>query len=130
MHLDHVRVRVKEATEEGLLAVAFQIEGVTKRNIVTNDQIDTGFMLNTVYVESQKASTFDQTWDNRPGAVEDMKAPKPPVGGRYAEVAVVVGAIYAIFQEMLDPFLRPAANEVAQSAGAIAEPVFRRNIRD
>jgi hypothetical protein len=130
LHLDHVRIRVKDATEEGLHALGLQVEGITKRNITVNDQVDTGFLLNSIYVESKKGSTFAQTWSSRPGASQTTKADRVVLTGEFAEVAVHVSAIYAIFQEMKNAFLRPAANEAAQQVGAVMEPVFKRVVRD
>lgn len=126
MHLDHVMMRVEGATDEALHAIALQVEGVTKRNIVSNDQIDTGFMLNSVYAESQDGSTFGATWPGPPG----MKAKKVRLPKLFAAAAVHVSAMYAIFQEMMDPFLRPAAQEVAGQVKGIAESVYRRALHD
>ena len=126
MHLDHVMMRVEGATDEALHAIALQVEGVTKRNIVTNDQIDTGFMLNSVYTESQDGSTFRSTWEGPPG----KKARKVRLPTWFSVAAVHVSAVYAIFQEMMEPFLRPAAQEVAGQVKGIAESVYKRAIHD
>ena len=137
MHLDHVMLRVKGASEKGLHALALQVEGVTKVNIVANDQVDTGFMMNSVYVESSQGSTFGETWGDgsysrkKSGGMSDSRiAPKIRLPRRFSLTAVVVGAIYAIFQEMQNPFLRPAGEEVMNRAKGICEPVFRRAVRD
>ncbi len=127
MRLNHVMIRVKKATDEGLHALALQVEGTTKRNIVQNDQVDTGFMLNSVYVESKAGSTFGETWQRKDHA---SMAPRPSLPAKMSVAAVIVGAVYAIFQEMTNPFLRPAADEVAGSVGGVAEPVFRRHMHD
>ncbi len=126
MHLDHVEMRVKNATEEALHALALEVEGHAKVNIVVNDQVDTGFMLNSVYVESQRGSTFGGTW---PGD-EKTKAPRFRLPNRYAATAVIVGAVYAIYQEVLMPFLRPAGQTVMNRVKGIMEPVYRRKIHD
>ena len=126
MYLDHVRMRVEDATEEALHALALEVEGKSKVNIVNNDQIDTGFMLNSVYVESRRGSTFGGTW---PGD-ESIKAPRHRIPKVYASTAVIVGAIYAIYQEMMNPFLRPAGVDVAARVKGIVEPIYRRKIRD
>jgi hypothetical protein len=126
MHLDHVMLRVEGATDEVLHAVALQVEGTTKRNIVSNDQIDTAFMLNSVYTESQEGSTFGKTWDGPPG----KKAPKVRLPRLFSAAAVHVSAVYAIYQEMMDPFLRPAAQEVAGQVNGIADSVYRRALHD
>jgi len=126
MHLDHVMMRVEGATDEVLHAVALQVEGTTKRNIVSNDQIDTAFMLNSVYTESQEGSTFGETWEGPPG----KKAPKVRLPRLFSAAAVHVSAVYAIYQEMMDSFLRTAAQEVAGQVKGIAESVYRRALHD
>jgi len=126
MYLDHVRMRVENATEEALHKLALEVDGISKVNIVANDQVDTGFMLNSIYVESQVGSTYGGT---RPGD-ESNKAPRFRLPRRYASTAVIVGAIYAIYQEVLQPFLRPAGSEVMARVKGIMEPVYRRKIRD
>lgn len=134
MYLDRVEVRIEDATEQSLHAVALQIEGATKVQIVQNDQVDTGFMLNSVYVETRVGSTKSQTWAD--GAYVDKggdlkavaKAPTPELPEKTA--MVIVGALYAIYQEMLYPFLRPAAQLVAGQVKGIAEPIYRKVMHD
>jgi len=137
LHLDHVMLRVEGATDEVLHAVALQVEGTAKRNIVSNDQVDTGFMLNSIYTESEVGSTFGQAW--RPGTYPsrrtgDMKemdaAPKARLPRLFSAALVHVAAVYAIYQEMMEPFLRPAAQEVAGYSKGIAESVYRRALHD
>ena len=126
MYLDHVEMRVENATEEALHAIALEVEGHAKVNIVANDQVDTGFMLNSVYVESQKGSTYGNTW---PGD-ESTKAPKHRIPKKYASTAIIVAAVYSIYQEVLQPFLRPAGSEVMNRVKGIMEPIYRTKIRD
>ena len=126
MHLDHVMMRVEGATDKALHAIALQVEGTTKRNIVSNDQIDTGFMLNSVYSASNEGSTFRNTWAGPPG----KKASRASLPKLFSAALVHVAAMYAIFQEMMEPFLRPAADEVSGQVKGIAEPIFRRAVRD
>ena len=126
MHLDHVMMRVDGATDEVLHALALQVEGVTKRNIVSNNQVDTGFMLNSVYSASEKGDTFGETWAGPPG----QKATKLRLPSLFSAAAVHVSAMYAIYQEMMNPFLRPAADEVAGQSKGIAESVYKRALHD
>ena len=126
MHLDHVMMRVEGATDEVLHALALQVEGVTKRNIVSNDQIDTGFMLNSVYSASEKGDTFGETWSGPAG----KKAQKARLPNLFSAALVHVSAMYAIFQEMMEPFLRPAADEVAGYSKGVAESVYKRALHD
>ncbi len=126
MHLDHVMMRVEGATDDVLHAVALQVEGTAKRNIVSNDQIDTGFMLNSVYSASSEGSTFSDTWAGPPG----KKAQRASLPKLFSAALVHVSAMYAIYQEMMEPFLRPAADEVAGQVKGIAESIYKRKIRD
>ena len=126
MHLDHVMMRVEGATDEVLHAVALQVEGTAKRNVVSNDQIDTGFMLNSIYTESRKGSTFGETWEGPAGA----KASKVRLPSLFSAAAVHVSAVYAIFQEMSNSFLRTAAEEVAGQVKGIADSVYKRALHD
>ena len=126
MHLDHVMLRVRGATDETLHALALQVEGLSKMHIVLNDQIDTGFMLNSVYTESKTGSTYGETW---PGG-EDKKAPRLRLPQRFSVAAVHVAAVYAIYQEMMNSFLRVAGDEVAGMAGGIANSVYKRALHD
>ena len=126
MHLAHVMLRVEGATDEALHAIALQVEGTAKRNVVSNDQIDTGFMLNSIYSASSKGSTFGETWAGPPG----KKAPKLRLPRLFSAAAVHVSAVYAIYQEMMNSFLRTAAQEVAGQVKGIAESVYRRALHD
>lgn len=108
-YADKVVVAALEAVN--LPAIALQIEGQAKANIVENDQIDTGFMLNSVYSTGPEGSTY--------GAAKSEASKKNPAGGMAPEVdpqggaAVAVGAEYSIFQEMRESFLYRAAELVA-----------------
>ena len=123
---DHVKLRVKGATEKALDKIALEVEGHAKINITVNDQVDTGFMLNSVYVESQRGSTFGKTWEGD----EKTKAPRLKLPRRYGSAAIVVGAVYAIYQEVLNSFLRTAGASVMSRVKGIVEPIYRTEIRD
>jgi hypothetical protein len=137
MYLDHVKLRMRESAEHGLVAVAHQLEGAAKVQIVDNDQVDTGFMLNSVYVQSDHVSTYHKIWtsgapllDKRGKVSHPKAAPRAQLNPSLGSVAVVVGAVYAIYQEILRPFLRPAAQLVATQVKGIVEPVFKRYNHD
>jgi hypothetical protein len=113
---------------KGLAAVAARIEGQAKINIVANDQVDTGFMLNTVYHVAEDGSSYGQTdsggyYTNQEGQqVQREAAPEAPLPAGY-DALVAVGANYAIFQEMAESFLYQALLDVAAEAGSIIETV-------
>lgn len=134
-YLDHVVAVVEEATEEVLKKLAFRIVERTQLNIRENDQIDTGFMVNSVYAlwkdgsghsqaESQAAAAAPQSakgyGKREPRQVVEEKLP-PDV-----QAGVVVGANYAVFQEAIKPFLYPGAQAAAAEFGGEAEQVFRQ----
>lgn len=111
---------VKDATDEELLALAFQIEAQAKVNIQGNGQIDTGFMLNSVYAAGKDgASTYQTTRptgnykSRKSGQSESRKrAPARKVPEK-ASAIVAVGAEYAIHQETRKSFLYQAMQSVA-----------------
>ena len=112
---DLVRL-VEDATQEALAAVALQIEGLAKRNIVGNNQVDTGFMVNSVYAITEDGSvdTYSgakSSASSRRGRSDLMhsKAKVSSSDGPYS--AVAVGARYAVYQEKAKAFLEPALDE-------------------
>jgi hypothetical protein len=127
-YLDKVLVKVGEAAEQSLLAIAHQIEGQAKANIVANDQVDTGFMLNAVYVTAEGESNYGEAQGAASARNTDAEmAPEEQV--KPGQVAVVAGANYAIYQEAQQSFLFRAGEQVAGSvAGAIVEKVGREVI--
>ena len=135
LRLDHVNVIVEKATEEALAALALQIEGQAKANIADNDQIDTGFMMNSVYTITRRDSTYNAAdpsgkYTNKAGESVGRKlAPEERLPSD-ATAGVIVGASYAIYQEQSDSFLFKAAEQVAQQAGGICNPVYRDEVHD
>jgi len=139
MYLDHVTVVIEDATDEALAALAFQIEGLTKRNIQQNGQIDTGFMLNSVYSITPEGSGYAEARAeaqshelNRAGEFVDVsKRMAPEVAlPEDASAGVCVGANYAIFQEAQKPFLFPAGEEGAKQGGGTVEAVYKDLVKD
>jgi len=139
-YLDEVRVTIKDATEEVLQAVAFQIEAYAKVNIQANGQIDTGFMLNSVYVVHRQSSGFgaaksvaqSKTISRKTGETVDKSkamSPEYQLEPKFA-AAVIVGANYAIYQELGQPFLFPAGEQAARDAGGVAEQIYRERVND
>jgi hypothetical protein len=128
-YLKEIKVRVKNGSTKALQQLALQIEGQTKANITANNQVDTGFMLNSVYTIFEGSSTYGNTdasgtkLDRMAEFVERKIAPEESLEGD-AVAAVCVGAEYAVFQEARQSFLQTAAEQVATQAGAICEPVF------
>lgn len=134
-YLDHVLIKCAAASDRALEAAALQIEAQTKVNIQRNNQIDTGFMMNSTYVVTPRMSTYDQTtpsgteYDRFGRIVERNIAPEAPLPDN-ARAAVVVGAEYAVYQEDQKPFFYPAAESVAQQIKGTAEQVFKENLNN
>ncbi len=122
------------ATYEALLALAFQIEGEAKVNIVGNDQVDTGFMLNSAYIVGDGINTFQShsavlTSKKRAqkGLHETVNGPPPVMDG---EILAGFAADYAIYQESERPFLYPAAQKVISQAAGTLTAVGKRHFGD
>ena len=121
-----VSLHFDRMTRRGLTAVAAHVDGLTKLNIIANDQVDTGFMVNSVYFVGESESTYaeanaDGPYTNKAGQmVTRQLAPEAVLPDAYAAL-VCVGANYAIFQEMALPFLYPALLQAAAETGGILQ---------
>ncbi len=123
---DELILVLDNATRKGLAALAARVDGLAKINIVENDQIDTGFMLNTVYHVADGVSTYAATAESgehtgKSGANKFVeKAPEAQLPDEY-EALVAVGADYAVFQEQQNSFLFKALLQASQEAGGIIQ---------
>lgn len=121
-----VMLAVDEMSQEALLEIALRVEERAKGNIVANDQVDTGFMLNSGYtVSAMGQSTYGEARQAENRNPKARLMPEVRLGEALA--AVAFGAEYAVYQEMLKSFLYRAAEQVANEAGGIIEEVGRRN---
>ena len=103
--------------DEMVTRAAFQVEGQAKINVQVNGQIDTGFMLNSIYPVAPGKSTYDAV---RPTG--DYKSAKTGATERREigdamdnpphRALVVCGAEYGAIQEMRNSFLYRALNMV------------------
>ena len=57
-YLDKIVTQINSATKASAIAIAHLVEGETKDNIRDNRQVDTGFMVNSVYVKSSGVSGY------------------------------------------------------------------------
>jgi hypothetical protein len=122
---DKVKLEVKRDGAKALLAIGFQVEGQAKVNITNNGQVDTGFMRNSVYTTgggqsnySQAAHSGEYTSQKQGDTVDRTLAPELSAGGD--DVYVVVGASYAIYQELANSFLFRALEQVKAGGADIA----------
>lgn len=120
---NRVKATLKNATDEIMAKAAFHLEAMTKANIVANDQVDTGFLLNSVYAVTDQGSTY--------GAAKSAASAKNPAAEMGPEphledgqgAAVGVGASYAVYQEIQQSFLYRALEALTNVAafGAIVD---------
>ena len=119
---DRVILSVEGASREMLAKLAFAVEGQAKVNIRDNGQIDTGFMVNSVYAVppgggSDYAEAKSAAEARNPEAAMLTEAQAPEGGA-----AVAAGAEYAVYQEMANSFLYRALEQVAGKAeGSLKE---------
>lgn len=127
-----VILAIETATRRGLEALAAVIDGQTKINIVANDQVDTGFMVNSVYYASEATSTYNTAdpsgnYPNKRGdLVQREMAPEAKLIDE-ALALVCVGANYAIYQEMATPFLYPALLAGVSMAGGTLQTAAKED---
>lgn len=100
---------------EGILNdIAAQAEAYAKSNIIANDTVDTGFMLNATYgikTDSDGQPGESTTMTSKDGQkVRRTSSTGPSTDKRTS--AVGCGADYAIYVELDHPFIGPAGDQV------------------
>lgn len=138
--LQHVLVKIAESNKAALGAVALQIAGEAKVKIQANRQIDTGFMLNSVYAVTNtsdgygqaksEAETHDYSAKEKRRVDVGKRMAPPRALGAGDTALVVVGANYAAEQEARQSFLYAAAEKVGKEVGAIVEPIYKAQNHD
>ncbi len=118
---ERVMLVLQGATDAALEELALLVEGAAKRNIVGNDQVDTGFMLNSVYTVSRVGvNNYADAKSNAAGqAAGRQMAPEAEFTNDHQRALVAVGAEYGIHQEMRKGYLYPALVEAAAQTGAV-----------
>lgn len=129
-YANDVIMLVDGATDEFLAKLAFQIQGQARINIQTNKQIDTGFMLNSVYVVTPEKSDYSER-----KAEAEIRNPKANMAPQVrlphgAKAAVCAGAEYAIYQEARKSFLYRALEQVSNEAEGVLKPIAREKFGD
>jgi hypothetical protein len=95
---------IKPACKAVVKKTAFDAEGQIKAQITANDQVDTGFMRNSVYVVTSDSSTY------KGGEKALPEVAKP---SSETEAYVAVAAEYAIHQNYLfQAFFEPGMERV------------------
>ena len=139
-YLDHVMLVIDDVTnEKAVPMLAMRIQERTQLNIRTNDQIDTGFMVNAIYSIFPDRSNYSQvrreamTYNtNKAGKRVDHSddiASEVHMRRDYS-AGVVVAATYAIYQENQNPFLAPAAEAAAAEMSAEISKVYKKFVKD
>ena len=139
LDLDKIRATVGEASEEVLKQFAFRVIERAQANIRQNDQIDTGFMVNSLYAIWGDGSDYDavkaaadplKTGHKSGREVNEERMAQEASLKTGAQAAVVVGANYAIYQEARNEFLWPAAEATAGEFDGQAEKVYKKEVHD
>jgi hypothetical protein len=127
---EDVMLRIADATQETLDELALVGEGNAKQNIVANNQVDTGFMVNSVYAITSKGhdlSAASGEYANRSGQMVHRDAGDAQSVDE-GEAAIACAAEYAIHQEMRNSFLYRALEQLANEAGGVIERVGREQL--
>ena len=124
-YVDQVCLAVDGASERMLAGIAHQIEGQAKINIQVNGQIDTGFMLNSVYSVTPQESNYGLALAAARSRNPDGEMAPEQTLPAEAGAAVVAGAEYAVFQETRRSFLYRALEQVAGEVGGVIQQVGR-----
>lgn len=122
LRIDEIVAQAREAMGLSLDAIALQIESQVKVEITTNDQVDTGFLRESVYALLSTGSHYSQAVSAAKGKNPDGQI-ESEAGLGDAQAAVAVGAEYASEQEQKKSFLFRGAEKVAKQAGATIEQV-------
>lgn len=110
---DKILAQLKVAGQRMADEAALQIEAQASVEIVNNGQVDTGFMLNSVYSVTSGGSSYGP---GQPSRADRDAAPARPAPESGAVVGVA--AEYALWQELENSFLFRAAEIVAETMQA------------
>lgn len=124
-YTDDVVLAVEAATQDLVAKIAFAIEAQAKVNVIANDQVDTGAMLNGIYTRTPAGSGYGQAAaeasTRRPEAAIALEADLPDDNAALVHAAME----YAIYQEDRLPFLYPAVEAVQRQVPAMVSTVAR-----
>jgi hypothetical protein len=116
---------VIDLTNEAITAIlneaAIQAESYAKQNIIAQNTIDTGFMLNSTYailVDSEGKPAESKTMTDKHGNRATRESVSGPATDKQSS-AVGCGSNYAIYMELAHPFIGPAADQVEGDIDAL-----------
>lgn len=128
---EDVTLKIAGATQEMLDQLALEGEGLAKINIRENDQIDTGFMMNSVAAITSKGIgelPLSGEYEDRAGKMvhrESVPLPEAEAGS----AGIGCAAEYAIYQEMKQSFLYRALEKLSERLDAVIERVAREKVQ-
>lgn len=105
---------IEDGLNLSLDAMAAEGAGRTKQNIVANGQVDTGFMLNSVYSAGPGGSDFSGGDKSAPAQLAGVK-----------EALFGASAEYALINEIKKPFVYPAVESLAADVPGIMKKVIK-----
>jgi uncharacterized protein YbjQ (UPF0145 family) len=114
-------VELTAAGKEISSELATLIEGRIVGNITDNGQIDTGFMVNSVYSISSERDSYNEALVKAMARAVREMSPKASLAG--ADALVAVGAEYAIWQEMRKSFAMKAIDQTKKDIPDIVKRV-------
>lgn len=125
-----VLLAIEDITDELLTKLAFRGEELAKKQVQANGQIDTGFMVNTIYAVAPGGQS-NTGWES--GEYESRKTgelvQRERVTGELQlephQAAIHCAAEYAAYQETRASFLYKAVERLQQEAGGIIQEVAR-----
>jgi hypothetical protein len=97
-HFGKIAESIKPACSQVVRKVALDAQANIQAQIVANNQIDTGFMLNSVYTQTSDGSTYKGGENALPETARPSKE---------TEAHIAVGANYAVHQNYGTRFLPP-----------------------
>lgn len=122
-YTDQVLVEIRTATRESIEVVAHRIEERAKANIVANDQVDTGAMLNGIYVVLPDGDNYGAAKSAAEAQKPNGKMASPVKLGSGDAAAVAAGMEYSIYQEAQQSFLYKAAEETAPELAGLLKKI-------
>lgn len=118
---EQVILRVGKASDEIITQMAMIIADKAGINIANNDQVDTGFMMNSAYGVGPTADGRAKAEANATSRADRPLAPEPTLPKGEHAGFVHVAAEYAVYQEIMKPFLYPAIEAAAKEFKGVVE---------
>lgn len=114
-HFPSITEKLDKAISQVIRKTAFDGQGNIQRRIQANGQVDTGFMLNSVYVKTNESSTYGQSGVGPPkGASLNAEIAAPPDD----KTAYIVGGAsytpfpnYGTVHQAAKPFWEPGIED-------------------